>query len=59
MYNPAARMLPGDGEVAGLGTFNSFLFFSSHSKGTPGGASGSTILFNDSVTHAIITHILA
>lgn len=52
-------MLPGGAEVANLGTFNSFLLFSSHSITTSGGASGSTILFNNTVTHASITHIIA
>lgn len=46
-------------EVVGLGTFYSFLLFSSHTVTTPGGASEGTILFNDSAMHASITHIIA
>lgn len=46
-------------KVVGLGTFYSFLLFSSHTVTTPGGASEGAILFNDTAMHASITHIIA
>lgn len=55
IYNPA------EAEVAspGLQVPWEFLLFASHNTTNPGAASGSRIVFDDTITHGTTTHIIA